>query len=382
VNQASHSFSHTGAAVVAPLDKEVRLRDLVGLYMDHWRLLAGGALIAGAIGFGVSFIVTPTFTARTLFLPPQPQQQSAAASALASLGALAGLAGGGTKTTADQYVALMQSMNVEDRIIDRFKLLDVYNVKFREVARKTLESNVRITVGKKDGLISLEADAPNAAMAAAMANQYVEELRRLTGELALSEAKQRRVFFEAELGRTKMHLTEAQIALQRSGFNPGALRTEPKAAADAYARLKAELTAAEVRLQTMRRTLSDNSVELLQQETLVGALRGQLRQLESTGQEGQNNADYVSTYREFKYQEALFELFSKQYELARLDESKEGTLIQVVDVASPPERRSSPRRSVFTLVPALAAIFLLAVGVFARDQVRRGQRERGTPHAS
>ncbi|WP_431101855.1 Wzz/FepE/Etk N-terminal domain-containing protein [Roseateles noduli] len=360
-----------------PGGQEIQLRDLVSLFSSRWRLLAGGSILAGALGYGLSFVVAPTFTARTLFLPPQPQQQSAAASALASLGALAGLAGGGTKTTADQYVALMQSVNVEDRIIDRFKLLDVYEVKFRELARKRLESSVRITVGKKDGLIALEADAPSAEMAAAMANQYVDELRRLTGELALSEAKQRRMFFETELARTRTHLNDAQLALQRSGFNPGALRTEPKAAADAYARLKAELTAAEVRLQTMRRSLSDGSSELLQQDALVGALRGQLRQLEVSGQDGQNNVDYVSSYREFKYQEALFELFSKQYELARLDESKEGTLIQVVDVASPPERRSSPRRSVFTLVGALSTLFLLAVGIFARDQWLRAQRESG-----
>jgi uncharacterized protein involved in exopolysaccharide biosynthesis len=343
----------------------IGLLDLVSILATRWRLLVAGPLVAGIAAFGIASIIPPTFTAQTTFLPPQ-QQQNAAASALASLGALAGLAGGaaGIKTPGDQYVALMQSVNVEDRIVERFKLMELYESKYRFEARKTLKKNARITLGKKDGLITVEVDAPQPQLAAEIANQYVAELRRLSGELALTEAQQRRSFFETELKRTRLKLTEAQQVLQSSGFNAGALRAEPKAAAEGYARIKAEVTAAEVRLQTMRRAMADSSPEVQQQTTLLSALRAQLTKLEGSAST-QNDADYISRYREFKYQETLFDLFAKQYELARMDESREGALIQVVDVATPPEYKSKPKRALLAVGATFVLLMLISISVLA-----------------
>jgi uncharacterized protein involved in exopolysaccharide biosynthesis len=351
-------------------DEGPRPFDVLVALVRSWRLLLAGSMLAAAAAAAVSYAITPVYTARTLFLPPQ-QQQSAAASALASLGALSGLAGAaaGLKTPADQYVALLQSITVQDRLIDEFELLDVYESEFRVDARRELAKNVRIVVGKKDGLISIEVDDGSPQRAADIANRHVDELRRLTSQLALTEAQERRQFFEQQLSQTRDRLTKAQLALQASGFSPGALRAEPRAAAEGYARLQAELTSAEVRLQAMRRTLTDNSPEVQRQSSIASSLRGELARQESSLQTGQG-ADYVGRYREFKYQETLFELFSRQYELARLDEAKEGALIQVVDVASPPERRSWPRRSLLVLLATASTFLALAMAVVARQAWR------------
>ena len=241
-----------------PLDDDddgISLLDLALPMVQHWKLLVIAPLLAGLVALGIAFIVKPTFTSRTVFLPPQ-QQQSAAASAIAQLGALSGLAGAaaGVKSPADQYVALLQSATVADRLIDQFKLMEIYDVKFRFEARKELAENVRVSLGKKDGLITIEVDDHDPQRAADMANKHVEELRRLTGVLALSEAQQRRAFFEVRLKQTRDQLTLAQQALQASGFNQGALKADARAAAEGYAKLRAEATAAEVRLQALRRS--------------------------------------------------------------------------------------------------------------------------------
>lgn len=342
------------------------LLDLALPFVQHRWLLLLGPLLAGCLALGATFLVAPTFTAATTFLPPQ-QQQSATASALASLGALSGLAGigGGLKSPADQYVSLMQSVSVTDRLIDSFKLMEVYDEKYRFKAREELLRNVRITLGKKDGLITVEVDDKSPQRAADMANRHVDELRRVTAELALTEAQQRRAFFEAQLKQTRGRLDAAQQALQRSGFSSGALRAEPKAAAEGYARLKAEATAAEVRLQTLRQGLSDNTPEVQRQLTQLSALRAQLGRLEATA-EAPGDADYVGKYREFKYQETLFELFAKQYELARLDESREGALIQVVDPASAPEYKRKPKRALTAVLVSSATFLLLCIGLLVR----------------
>jgi uncharacterized protein involved in exopolysaccharide biosynthesis len=359
-------------------DKGTNLVEHLGILTEHWRLLLAASLGAGVLALGLSYLIPPTYTARTVFLPPQ-QPQSAAASALASLGALSGLAGGAinVKTTADQYVALMQSANVQDKLVDRFKLMDVYETKYRFQARQTLGQSTRISLGKKDGLITVEVDAKSPQLAADVANQHVAELRRLTGELALTEPQQRRKFFEVELKRSREQLTQAQQALQQSGFNPGALKAEPKAAAETYARIKAEATAAEVKLQTLSRMLANSAPEVQQQQTLLGALRSQIGKLEANEQAG-NKADvgYISRYRDYKYQESLFELFSRQYEAARLDESREGGLIQVVDVATPPEYKSKPKRTHIAAGTSAAIFLILVVGLLGRHY--RRQRSAGT----
>ncbi|WP_310460603.1 Wzz/FepE/Etk N-terminal domain-containing protein [Sphaerotilus sp.] len=336
-------------------DDGISLTELAQMIGFRWKSIVVGGLLSGALGFGGASLMRPVFTARTIVMPPQ-QQQSSAAAALNSLGALAGLAGGGLKSSVDQYIALMQSVTVSDRLIDRFKLMDFYEETYRSDARQTLLKNAVITAGKKDGLILIEVDDYDPNRAAEIANAYVDELRLMTNTLAVSEAQQRRRFFEQKLEETKSRLTEAQMALQASGFNASTLRAEPKAVADGYARLRAEATAAEVRLQTLRRALTDAAPEVQQQQAQLAALRSELVKLERKDPRdaaSEADAGYVGRYRDYKYQETLFELYAKQFEIARLDESREGAIIQVVDVATTPDKKSKPKRGMFAVGFAL-----------------------------
>ncbi|MBS0595398.1 MAG: lipopolysaccharide biosynthesis protein [Proteobacteria bacterium] len=358
-----------------PEDDGVQLLDLLLPLLAHWKLLVFGSLAAGLLALGVAFIVPVTYTARTTMLPPQ-QQQSGLTAALQSLGGLAGLAGAGgsLKSPADQYVALMQSVNATDRMVDQFDLMRVYKADYRFQARNALEAHTRITIGKKDGLITIEVDDHEAQRAADLANTYVEELKRLTSVLAVSEAQQRRAFFEKELKEARDNLAKAQKALQATGFDVAAMRAEPKAAAESYARLKAQITSAEVRAQVLRSTLADGAPELRQQLDELAALRSQLARLEAASEKGEAT-DYISNYREFKYREALFELFARQYELARVDESREGALIQVVDPATTPEYKSKPKRALMAVGSTFVAFMLLAVFVLIRHKWREAGRD-------
>jgi uncharacterized protein involved in exopolysaccharide biosynthesis len=207
-------------------DASLSFLDLLLPLVSNLRSLLIAPIATGLLALGATYLVAPTYTATTSFLLPQ-QQQSAAASALASLGALTGLPSGGSRTMADQFVALMQSTTVSDRVIEKAELLSVYEVDFKADARRLLASSVRISVGKKDGLVSVEVDDKSAQRAAAIANHYVDELRRLTSALAVTEAQQRRKFFEGQLQQTRDKLAQAQTALQASGFSQGALQPRP-----------------------------------------------------------------------------------------------------------------------------------------------------------
>ena len=364
-----------------PEDEGMTLGEMAAALRERLVLLTVGPLAAGALALGITYLIAPTFTAVTTFMPPQ-QAQSSAASALAALGPLAGLAGGavGASNSGDRYVALMQSVTVSDRLIERFKLMDVYESKFRVDAQKELSANVRISLGKKDGLIKIEVDDTNPQRAADIANRYVDELRRVTSGLAVTEAQQRRMFFEQQLQQSRERLVQAQQALQASGFNPGALKAEPKAAAEGYARLKAEVTAAEVRLQVTRGTLTDTAPEVRQQQATLNALREQLARTEQAAAPA-GGPDYIGRYRDFKYQETLFDLYARQFELARVDESREGTLIQVLDPATLPERKSKPKRAIAAASTAFAVALALAAWVLMRRSVHRREKT-GSPAAA
>ena len=371
----SKPVSQDGGESLNNEDAGVSLYEIVGTLREHLKLLLLAPLGAGVLALGIASLIPPTFTASTTFMPPQ-QTQGAAASALASLGSLAGLAGGaaGVRNTGEQYVTLMQSVTVSDRIIEQFKLMDVYEAKYRVDARRKLGGSVRITLGKKDGMISVAVDDTSPRRAADIANRYVDELRRVISGLAVTEAQQRRVFFEQLLQKSRDRLVQAQKALQASGFNAGALKAEPRAAAEGYAKLKAEATAAEVRLQVMRGSMTDSAPEVRQQQTALNALREQMARTTQTT-EGPDGSDYIGRYREFKYQETLFELYARQFELARVDESREGALIQIVDEATPPERKSGPARARAAIMVTLFAAALLAAGILWRES--RRPRARG-----
>ena len=359
-----------------PDDDEISLLDLLQVVADNLRLLVLGPLVAGLLALAYSFTITPTFTATTKFMPPQ-QQQSGAAAMLAGLGALGGLAGAaGIKSPADQYVAFLKSRSLQDALVDRFKLLERYETKFREDARTVLGESVQIAIGK-DGLITIDASDKDPAFAAQMATAHVEELDRLLNRLAVTEAQQRRLFFEKQLAIAKDNLVKSEQALAATGVSSSVLKSTGAAVA-AVAQLKAQIVGQEIKLASMRGYLTESAPDFKQAQTELAALRAQFARAEkaepATTGASSGDSDYIAKFRNFKYHETLFELFTKQYEMARLDESREGAVIQVLDAAQPPERKAKPQKAQIAKQTTLAVGFALLIFVFIRQALRVASR--------
>lgn len=343
------------------------LLDALAACKRLWLALVGAGLVCSVVALGITYVVPPVYTARTAFLPPQTQNISL--SALNSLTALSGLAGGAVRNPLEQYVSLIQSVTVMDRVIDRFSLIQVYDVDFRVDARRQLARRVQVSAGRRDGIIYLQVEDRDPGRAAHIAQAMVEELGKMAASLALTEAQQRRRFFESQVAETRRNLENAQQRLQEAGFGAGAISVEPRAAAESFARLQAQLTGAEIRVQALRSTLTDSAPEVQQQLATVLALRQQRDQL-AAQDESRKNDRYVSAYREFKYHEALLEIFARQFELARTEESREGALIQVIDVATPPERRTWPKRTITTLLAFALGTLLATVALVLKVAMR------------
>jgi uncharacterized protein involved in exopolysaccharide biosynthesis len=230
----------------------------------------------------------------------------------------------------------------------------------------------------KDGLISVEVDDTDPKLAADLANAHVEELGKLLGKLATTEAQQRRLFFEKQLAQAKVKLIQSEIELRSTGISGNVLKSNPASAVAAVAGLQAGVTAQEVKLGAMRGYLAETAPEFKQALNELANLKAQLTKQEKESPAGSRisiQGDYVSKYREFKYNETLFELFAKQFEIAKVDESREGAVIQVLDAAQTPERKSKPKKALIAIIATLAAGFAFLLFVFIRQALRNSSKD-------
>ena len=361
----------SGPESISADDDEISLLGLLQVIADNLRLLVLGPLAAGLLALAYSFTITPTFTATTKFMPPQ-QQQSSAASLLAGLGALGGLAGAaGIKSPADQYAAFLNSNSVRDALVDRFKFMERLPTNSREDARNAVGGSA-VIVNSKDGLISIDISDKDPVFAAQLANAYVDELGKLLNRLAVTEAQQRRLFFEKQLTNAKNNLAKAEDALAASGVSSLVLKSTGAAVA-AVAQLKGQIAAQEIKLASMRGYLTESAPDFKQAQTELSAARNQLRRAEETEPAmgvSRSDRDYIAKLRDFKYYETLFELFTKQYEMARIDESREGAVIQVLDLAQPPEHKVKPKKALMAIMATLATGFSLLLFILVRQALR------------
>ncbi len=352
-------------------DDELSLWDILIALGEAKKWIFGGAVAGLVIALMIAFILPLKFTAKTVLMPPQ-QAQSSAASALASLGSLAGLAGGaaGIKSQDELYIALLKSERLQTSLVQKFSLLERYDTKLAIDARKSLDENVKVASDKKSGLITLEVTDKDPQFAAKLANTYVDELGKVLGGLAVSEAQQRRKFYEQQVTQIKEQLVKNEISFRQAQAQSGMQVTQALAetGVKASVELRQQIATREVQLQSLRTTYAtDKNPDVIRLSSELAALRGQLSKIEngsggsgSTVAEGKESAGQVAVraYRDVKVQEAMLDVMIRQYELARVDESREGPLLQQVDVASVPERKSGPKRSLIALGGLMLGLFL------------------------
>ena len=352
---------------------------------EEKKLIFGLPFAVGIVAIVASLFLTPIFTAKTTLLPPQNSGGGGAAAALASLGGLAGLAGISTGgTTADTVIAMLQSRSAKDQIIDQFNLLEYYEAELRGDVHRTLDEVVRVSSDKKSNLIAIEVDDKDPELAAKMANAYYGVLKDLMTRVAVTEAQQRRQFFEDQFAKAKEELSSAEVKLKETQERTGLveLKSQAEATIEAVARLRAEIAQREVQLSAMRTFATPENSDYRRVVAELNGLRAELKKLDKGGTGGElglvsagnlpeQGLEYVRALREVKYQEAVFEIMAKQFELAKVDEAKDGGNVQQLDMAAVPERKSKPKRALIVVLSVLAAGFLAVLIALLKGAMRK-----------
>jgi tyrosine-protein kinase Etk/Wzc len=366
-------------------ETEVSALDVLVPLLERKRFIVRFVLGAALLATVVALLLPVRYEAKTVLLPPA--QNSSISSALlgqlgglGSLGSLASLAGGGLaiKNPADMYVSFLTSRTVEDAMIQRFELMKEYRKKRMSDTRKEFERRTTAVAGTKDGLIRISVEDRDPKRAAELANGYVEEFRRLSASLAITEAARRRLFFEQQVQQAKDKLTEAEEAMTKTEQSTGVLQIDSQARAliESAAILRAEVVAKQVQIEGMRSFATDDNPNLVLAKQELAALQSQLEHVAgsqsdsgsdinlSKGRVTQSGMEYLRRFRDLKYEETVFELLAKQFEIAKLDEAREGAIIQVVDAAVPPDKKSSPQRTLIVMASTVLAFFVAVFWVW------------------
>ncbi len=366
--------------------EEISLLDMMIGLAKHKKMILGLPIAAAVIATAISLALPNVYRSTTVLLPPQ-QPQSGASALLAQLGGAAGAAASiaGMKNPNDLYVGMLKSRTVADRVIAKFNLKNVYDTSSDEIARKRLETNTVVTSGK-DGLISVEVEDGNQKLVALLANAYVEELLRLTRVLAVTEAAQRRMFFERQLELAKNNLAKAEVALKGALETQGVVSVdgESRGVVETIARLRAQVSAKTIELNSMQAFVTTANPAYRRVAEEISSLRGELSKLENGSGSAtaapavdskRGGLENVQRMRDLKYYQMMYELLAKQYEAARLDEAKDPSIIQVLDPAVSPERHVRPKRVIMVLIAALGAMLIGILWAFFAEAKSKALRQ-------
>jgi tyrosine-protein kinase Etk/Wzc len=364
-------------------ESEINIFDLAITIAKQKKLILGAPLVVAAIVTVITLFLPDVYTADTQILPPQ--QQSSASAMLSQLGALSGMAGvagvaSSIKNPNDTYIAMLKSRTLLDKMVRRFKLQAVYGTETPGRTRKALFEATTIKVGK-DGIIGISVDDKNPRRAVLLANGYVEELQLLTQAFAVTEASQRRLFFEKQLLQAKQNLSDAEIAMKQLQESTGIIQLDAQAQQiiSTAAALKAQIAMKEVELGAMRTFATGNNPDYIRIEQTLGGLRSQLAKIETgtvtTSKVPEAGLEYLRKMRDLKYAETIYEMLAKQFEMAKIDEAKDSSVIQVLDKAVVPEQKSKPKRSLVVLLSALATGFFAVLWAFLNEALQNAKQD-------
>jgi tyrosine-protein kinase Etk/Wzc len=350
---------------VSPTRIEFDLLDLLLVIAERKFTIILATILGLFLGMVLVLLMKPTFTAKALIMPPQQGQSSAGMiSQLGSLATITGLGGGAVKDPNDLYLGILQSTTMADAIIKRLDLQNVYHMPKLSMARVRLAGASKF-MSEKGGMISITVKDEDPKRAADIANTYVDELHALNSRLVIGEAAVRRNFFASQMEIEKDRLTDAEIALKETEEKTGAVSPAGQTGVviSQVAQLQSQIISREVQLDALHISSTDQNPDVIRLNGELEGLKVQLRGLESL-HPGREPGDislssrtlpeaqlaYLRKQRDVQYHTLIFDLIARQFEAARLDEAKASPLIQMLDPALVPDRKSGPYRALWTLV--------------------------------
>jgi uncharacterized protein involved in exopolysaccharide biosynthesis len=391
--------SDSGSILVYQRDEKIAMIRRVAKQRMVWErrsFLFKASEIGFLLSLVVAFVIPQRFESTARLMPPDQSNSSgmallaAASGAIGTSSALGSSLGSmsgdllGIKNSSDLFVGVLQSHTVQDDLINKFNLRKVYWDRRIEDARKDLGNRTTITADRKSGIITIQVTDRDRQRAAQMGAEYIAELNEVVTNLKTSSAHRERVFLEDRLGQVKQDLENSEKAFSQFASKNTALDipSQGRAMIEAAAAMEGQLIVAQTELEGLKQVYADNNVRVRAAQARVDELQ---RQVEKNigGKQGSElpptvgqspaplypsirqlpvlGVGYADLYRNVRVQEAVFQMLTQQFELAKVQEAKETPSVKVLDSPDIPEKKSFPPR---LLIIALGTMLALAASVF------------------
>lgn len=345
---------------------------LIDYYKIFWKnkkriLLV--TLIAGLLSFGVAF-----FVLKPVYLSTGTVKASTKSGGLSSLLAVGGLGdlggfeeltGGGSSQELALYENIIKSRRCLEEVIMKYNLNSTYEYKFNDDLVKFIrEELIEVTKDSKASTMVIGFYDENPEKAKEITEFLIFQLNKINSELNIENAKNNKEFIEARFNATKEELRKAEDSLKNFqniyGVAPDIV---VKSAVQTEVQLEAQIKSEEVKLDILKKILSQGQPELKQQEEKIIALNKQLFEMRNnTERSGILNLkgapdvviNFIRLQRDVEIYNKILAFLVPVYENAKIEEKKETTTVLVLDQPFVPQKKAKPKRA--TIILACMAI--------------------------
>jgi uncharacterized protein involved in exopolysaccharide biosynthesis len=353
------------------MGSKMKMADFLMIFLKRRRFITALLFLCGGSAVLYSFYAPPIYKAECCILPSS-QERSSTSAILSQLSG--GLVLSEGLSTGELLIGVLRTRTVVDKIIDQFDLMTSHGEKYRVKMRKRVTSDIlHATEDTRSGIVTVAVLDEDPERAAQVANAFVEELKNVMQSLVIGEAAQRRLFFEQQLVQVRKNLDSAEDELSKYQEKSGLVAMDPQVEAmvSSIAALRAQVAAKEVEISSLRTYARRNHPQLKRAESEFTALQGELEKLEreqkplngatqiaSLREAPQLGMEYQRRIRDVKYATTMYEMMFKQFETAKIDESRETMIVQVLDPAVPPDYKFKPGRALIVVFATLLGLCL------------------------
>ncbi len=373
-------------------EKKVDLLDYVVILVKWKKSLILTAIVTAIVSYlSIYFFINEQFDASATIIPVEENSVGGIASLLKNIPA--DIVGGGvTNTEMSMYNTIIYSRTLLEKVINKFDLIDIYKLdrsdpEHMEKALKRLRDNITVVITDDNAyVISIRANSPSGA--ALMTNYVIELLNSRIVELKISKAKQNREFLLDRLTEIRKNLKVAEDSLLVFQKKSGLLSAEDqlKGIMDAYSTLETELIKKQIQKSILEHIVDKDNPKLKNLEIEVNQFQEKLKNIKKEGQPNspllsisslpQKTINYFRLYREVEINNAILEFVMPLYEQAKFEEQKDIPILQVVDYAVPPVKKSYPPRTIFTLLITFGVIIFSFILILFKenDELRNSEK--------
>jgi len=362
----------------------IRFATSVRILWSERNFLFRLSVLGLSLGLAIAFCVPVRYTSTARLMPPSYQPASSLAIAAGSAGPFPGSRAItddllGVRSASELLVGILQSRPVQDPIIQQFDLRHAYGVVRMADARVALASQVSLSVDRKNQIVAIAVTDQSPQRARDIARAYVDQLNLLVSDLSTSSARRERIFLEDRLKQVNQDLENAerefsQFASKNSTVD---VKEQGRTMVESAATIQGQLISTQSELEGLRQVYTDSNVRVRALRARIAELQAQLGKLGGKDQGatlGPSSAaadlyssirklpllgmTYADLYRRVRVQEEVYEVLTREYELAKVQEAREIPTVKVLEPPDVPESKTFPSRRLM----GVSGMFVACVG--------------------